>query len=335
MYSKLAVVIPAYKKQFFEKALSSLANQTNKNFTVYVGDDNSPDNLKFICDLFNERLDIKYTKFENNIGAKYLVDQWSRCIDLAGEEDWLWLFSDDDIADENCVENFYKELDKNGDTIDVYRFNTVVINKEGKITDELPESPYYEPSEKMAYNLLLGKRGNSMPDHIFSKKVYKKHNGFVFTYYAQGADWAISILFSSEKGLITIPGSKLYWRRSGINISSEAASKKSIMLKGHLQFIGWATNHFQYLKGSQVSLISYEMIQTAAQKNLETIIIYHYKGISLKDYYPVVKVMHNNLQMHYKDVYKSILLINIACNNTFNFTYRKLRSLKNLLTGKN
>jgi glycosyltransferase involved in cell wall biosynthesis len=38
---KLTIVIPYYKSTLFEKTLQSLANQTNKIFTVYIGDDAS------------------------------------------------------------------------------------------------------------------------------------------------------------------------------------------------------------------------------------------------------------------------------------------------------
>ena len=39
----LAIVIPYYKIIFFEKTLESLAQQTDKRFRVYIGDDASPD----------------------------------------------------------------------------------------------------------------------------------------------------------------------------------------------------------------------------------------------------------------------------------------------------
>jgi hypothetical protein len=35
----LAIVIPYYKRTFFEETLQSLAKQTDKRFVVYVGDD--------------------------------------------------------------------------------------------------------------------------------------------------------------------------------------------------------------------------------------------------------------------------------------------------------
>ena len=44
----LAIVIPYYKIAFFEETLKSLANQTNKQFIVYIGDDASKDDPTFL-----------------------------------------------------------------------------------------------------------------------------------------------------------------------------------------------------------------------------------------------------------------------------------------------
>jgi glycosyltransferase involved in cell wall biosynthesis len=38
---KIAINIPYYKIDFFEATLSSIANQTDKRFTVYIGNDSS------------------------------------------------------------------------------------------------------------------------------------------------------------------------------------------------------------------------------------------------------------------------------------------------------
>lgn len=45
MTSSLAIVISAYKPDFLDQTLSSLAKQTDKRFSVYIGNDASPFNL--------------------------------------------------------------------------------------------------------------------------------------------------------------------------------------------------------------------------------------------------------------------------------------------------
>lgn len=274
--NELAVVIPAYKAAFLESTLQSLADQTDKRFTVYIGDDNSPNNLQPIVEKFKAVLDIQYHRFQNNIGAKHLVHQWNRCVALTRNEKWIWLFSDDDTADTNCVETFYKTVEQDNNRFDVYRFDTRVIDQKNKVLEETPESPFTESSLHMAINLLRFKRGNSIVDHIFSKAVYTKCNGFVYTDYAQGADWASSVLFSRDKGICTMPGAKVNWRLSGQNISGKAAYTNEMLL-GHLQFCNWLKGHFACLK--QGSPTCYKALEKHIDMNLRQVIRSHYKGL--------------------------------------------------------
>lgn len=92
MKRKIAIVIPAYKIDFFDSVLKSLANQTNKNFTIYVGIDASKSDFESIIDRYSNSLDIVFKRFEENLGGKDLVAQWTRCIELTHGEPWIWLF---------------------------------------------------------------------------------------------------------------------------------------------------------------------------------------------------------------------------------------------------
>src|SRR5687768_6055275 len=107
----LAIIIPAYKKQFLEKALESIARQSEKKYRVYIGDDNSPQDLKSVVDKFSSSVDINYHRYPTNLGRSNLVAHWERCIELSTNEPWLWLFSDDDMMSDNCVGEFYRALE--------------------------------------------------------------------------------------------------------------------------------------------------------------------------------------------------------------------------------
>ncbi|UJH92516.1 glycosyltransferase family 2 protein [Antarcticibacterium sp. 1MA-6-2] len=69
----LAIVIPYYKINFFEECLQSLANQTSKNFRVYIGDDASPDDPSGIVSEYNKQLTLKIKRFKENLGGKSLT----------------------------------------------------------------------------------------------------------------------------------------------------------------------------------------------------------------------------------------------------------------------
>nr|GFC40775.1 hypothetical protein [Tanacetum cinerariifolium] len=128
----------------------------------------------------------------------------------------------------------------------------------------------------------------------FSRRVYEKNGGFVSTAYAQGADWAMSILFSKEKGIYVIPEAKVYWRLSGTNISSVSPHKKAQMLSGHVQFVEWVIEHFSYLR-HQASDVTYDMMMNALIRNLSVVIVSHYKGFDNKNIISCYRIMRQKL----------------------------------------
>ena len=314
----LAIVIPAYKSKFFRESLNSLANQTNKDFKLYIGDDNSPEDLYVIVQDYLDKLDISYVKFENNIGAKNLVNQWNRCVNLIKDEKWVWLFSDDDIADENCVQLFYNTIVEDNLYFDVYRFNTRVINDIGVLICETPESPEIDDYENMAYELLMGRRGNSMPDHIFSLKKYKELGGFYKTDFASAADWANSILFSENYGIRTLIGAKVNWRLGNFNITGSVLKNRSGKIKGHLQFLHWV---YKFLITKRI-LKDKTDIKKAVEINLNLIMRNHYGGIDLKSFFDFLElyiVIENSI---FKALLKTIILYKIF------FVWPLLRKIK-------
>ena len=90
MKDALAIIIPAYKPDYLEETLESLTKQTNKDFKIYIGDDASPFYLENIVELFIDKLNIVYKKFDNNVGGYSLTKQWERCIEMSNEK-WIWL----------------------------------------------------------------------------------------------------------------------------------------------------------------------------------------------------------------------------------------------------
>lgn len=217
----LAVVIPAYRAEFLGAALDSLLAQTSHgNFHVYVGDDASPQPLTEICEARRlAGLPLSYHRFADNCGARNLVSQWNRCVHLSRGEEWVWLFSDDDVADPRCVELFFSELKRRGPEVNVLRFNTATIDREGKLVKRHPLHPAVESAEAFAYYRLTFQRNSYAPDHIFRRAAFDRHGGFVSFPFALGSDDVSWITFAGDKPLVTIPEALVYWRYSGQNTS--------------------------------------------------------------------------------------------------------------------
>lgn len=216
--NSLAIVIPAYKATFLKETLESIANQTDKRFTLYIGDDCSPYDLESIVDEFKYRMEIVYRRFDTNLGGKDLVAQWERCIALTNDEPYIWLFSDDDIMDSHCVESFYKAAEINPE-YDVLRFDVNVIDGKGKF---LRVSKY--PETISSRNLYLEKIKGSLEcfvvEYIFKRSAFIREGGFVNFDLAWGSDLATWVKFGKATGIRSLTDSNILWRSSGENIST-------------------------------------------------------------------------------------------------------------------
>ena len=245
MNSKLAIIIPAYKETFLERTLLSIAKQTNKNFTVYIGDDCSPFDLFKIVKKFKNEVEIKYVRFDENLGGKDLVRQWSRCIELSENEEWIWLFSDDDEMEANCVEVFFKVLEQY-EKNELFHFNLEVINENQEVLNENLEFSTKISSKEFFYLKSRGKIKSYVVEYIFSRKVYEKLGGFVNFDLAWFTDDATWIKFGYDHNIISIPDGKVLWRRSSENISPKK-DHNTIKRKLHscMAYFIWVENFFR------------------------------------------------------------------------------------------
>ena len=257
--SDLAIVIPAYKSDFLYQTLDSFAQQSNKNFTLYVGDDYSPFDLESIVRRFQDKMEIKYHRFENNLGGKDLVSHWSRCVDLVEEEDWIWLFSDDDLVGTNCVEAFYHLKDK--DSFDVFHFDINIIDSYNNVIRDCPNFPEIISSPIFFEKLFRRQITARMPEFIFRRKALLE-KGFVNFDMAWRTDTATIMSLGNHLGIRTIneTGTKVLWRASDQNISSllPLMERKNLV---NICFFNWADEFFKN-NGLKCPFSKFRMIKT-------------------------------------------------------------------------
>jgi len=234
--NKLAIIIPAFKGLYFRDALKSIANQTNKNFSLYIADDNSSENLKTIVDEFRSKINIVYKKFENNLGTSNIVSHWKRSIDLTKNEEWFWLFSDDDLMPDDAVQRFFDFIDKNPKA-EVVRFDSKIIGKNSEIKSERQPHPPWESSQSFLSRRFAGTAYSFIVDHIFKKDLYQHKGGLVDFPAAWASDDATWALFGKENGIFTIPGKPVLWRQSGINISSDQTRYAKKKIDASIEFL--------------------------------------------------------------------------------------------------
>lgn len=252
---RLAIVIPAYKDTFFAETMESIANQTNHNFTLYIGDDASPYDLSKIVDRYKNKIDIVYKRFDDNVGGKNLVAQWSRCINLTQDEEWIWLFSDDDLMHPQSVDALYKEIDSEY-THDLYRFDIDIIDKDNK-TIGTCKAPSGIISSRELYILKhKGKINSFVVEYVFSRKIYNAQGGFQQFDLAWGSDTATWIKFGFDKGIKVIRNAHVKWRASGLNITTKQEySLLNRKLEATIDYMNWLIFFLQSKGDNRIAYI--------------------------------------------------------------------------------
>jgi glycosyltransferase involved in cell wall biosynthesis len=236
MDHKLAIVIPAFKSLYFRETLESIAGQTNKNFNLYIADDNSAENLKSIIDRCTKEINVIYKKFDDNLGSTNIVSQWKRSVELCGDEEWIWLFSDDDLMPDDAVERFMNFIVEHP-RVELVRFNTKIIDKNSGIKSESLPHPDWETSLDFLKRRLEGTTYSFIVEYIFKKDLYKKNGGVVDFPAAWASDDATWALFGKTNGIYTIPGKPVLWRQSGINISSDKTKYAHKKIDASFEFL--------------------------------------------------------------------------------------------------
>lgn len=252
MSVQLAIVIPAYKVKYLDAALNSISAQTNKNFKVYICDDGSKEDIKSITDKYFGQFNMLYHRFEDNLGGTDLVKHWNRSVAMASEE-WIWLFSDDDVLSPGCVQAFFDALELTKGQHHLYRFNIEMIDAEGKVICVKDPHPTTETGYEFLSRRLQSKSLSAAVEYIFKKDVFEKNNGFVSFPVAYCSDDASWMAFAGELPIHTIQTEKVYWRSSGINISSAGGfqiQKTDALLK----FIDYIVNKYPDKKAELLAL---------------------------------------------------------------------------------
>lgn len=222
----LAIVIPYYKLSFFEETLLSLQKQTNQQFNVYIGDDDSPEHPQELLEKYKESFRLCYKRFETNLGRISLVKQWERCLAMVQDEEWIMFLCDDDLLGDNCIESFYEHFDAiNSCESTVVRFATQVIDDKGQPISEIYQHPKVEKAADFLIRKFKGGTRSSLSEYIFKKEtIHKIHfKDFPLAWYS---DLLAVFEFSRWKQIFTINEALVYFRLSGLNITSKTDDSK-------------------------------------------------------------------------------------------------------------
>ena len=202
----LAIIIPYYKLTYFEATLKSLANQSDKRFKVFVGDDASPEDCTPLIAKYKPQFDLEYHRFETNFGGSNLTQQWKRCIDLSKNEQWLMILGDDDVLEAKAIASFYENINEiNSNECKVIRFASRYIDENQKPLKGYLDyfNPKLEKAENSFYRNFLGQSRSSLSEHIFLRSTYLKfgfHN-YPLAWHSDDRAW---LEFTDKKPIYSI-----------------------------------------------------------------------------------------------------------------------------------
>ena len=216
----LAIVIPYYKISFFKETLDSLVDQTNKNFKVYIGDDASFEDPRPLLKNYYGLLDLTYNRFEVNVGALSLVQQWGRCIQMTRDEKWIMILGDDDILDNQVVSSFYEQFPHFNGKTKLVRFSSFIIDGAGNKISPLFEQPQWEKASTAFYRRFKGETRSTLSEYVFQKKSYQSYGfrNFPLAWHSDDCAW---LEFAEDQPIYGINQAAVLVRLSEHNISGK------------------------------------------------------------------------------------------------------------------
>lgn len=239
MRNMLTVVIPAYKPDFLKATLRSLAAQSAKNFEVLVADDCSPHALSSIVRDFETELNIRYHRFPTNLGGESLAAQWTRSVRLSSTA-WVWLFSDDDLLDTNCMEALLPALSGPlSQTTRLFHFNTRIVDDAGELIRETTRYPARLCATAFVQERMDRRYSSFACEYVFSRAAFDEIGGFVDFPAGWCSDDASWVALTGGDEIVTIDGAMVNWRRSEKNISSPNSGLSAKKADAMILYLEW------------------------------------------------------------------------------------------------
>ncbi len=198
--NRLAIIIPYYKIDFFEETLQSVANQTNQNFSLYIGNDASPNDPLPLIQKYFDKTNYHYFDYKDNIGSKNLALQWERILENV-QEDWLQILGDDDCISPDFVEEFYKILPSTEKhNISLIKCGQQWVDENNKVTESHVYNFDKVPASEIFIKKYKDEIRSSLSENIYQTQIVKKHK-FIKLPLAWGTD-DLSLLGFAKNGYI-------------------------------------------------------------------------------------------------------------------------------------
>lgn len=214
---KFSVTIPAYKRQYLDIAIRSVACQTCKDWELVVVDDCSPEDIHSVVEPFLQDERVHYYRNAKNCGAVDVVDNWNICLNHC-VGDYVVCIGDDDRLLPNCLSEYSAMIDKHPG-LNVYHGRTRIIDENGQEVKLTPERPETETLAEMLLRQWTEDRIQFLGDFLFSRSWLQQNHGYVKFPLAYSSDWATANLAAKDGGIANVNATVFEYRVNRQSIS--------------------------------------------------------------------------------------------------------------------
>ena len=206
------IAIPVYNNvNLLENCLSSLLYQTNNNFDLYIFDDSSTEDYKYLLKSY-ANLSIIYIRNETNLGA--LKNMQNAYNFLKDKYDFIMIMHEDDMLHTNFVNTVHKSI------VSVFQ-PAIIISKFVEFNSSIECISHNSISslnfsfvkKKMLAFLFLQNNPLAFGSVVYNTRIYK--DMFMdFESYAEFADRPFLLNALTDDNLIIVFNDPLYFYRS-------------------------------------------------------------------------------------------------------------------------
>lgn len=163
----ISVIVPVYNvKQYLEKCITSILNQTYKNFEIILVDDGSTDGSGELCDTL-EKLDTRIKAIHKKNGGLTSARVAGKAVSIGR---YILFIDSDDYIEDTMLEKMVYQAERKA--ADIVICDYYVVNQSEKNAVQLP-TINCEGIEEISKNYILPILGR------ISKKGYRNLPGFV------------------------------------------------------------------------------------------------------------------------------------------------------------
>lgn len=253
MYNPLiSVIIPTYNRsKYLNRSISSVINQTYKNFEIIIVDDGSTDNTQeLITKIMNEnqRFKIKYKKLIKNEGSQKARNEGIKI----SEGEWIaFLDSDDEWLSEKIEKQIKFAIEKKFKVI--YSDGLIIRNDKSKVRMNI------QNVQGDSFGLLLKKAGPLFPTLFVHNECLQKI-GFLDESIRSHQEWDFSIQLAKYYNFGFIDEPLFVWYYDGHESISQ---NKKFGAEGYAQIVEKYKNDILNIHGKSVLRHHYMRIASA------------------------------------------------------------------------